>query len=375
METTHHIFCRDARGLTELPANSVELVVTSPPYPMIEMWDDLFTALNPEIGSLLTAAADGDAAAATTAYELMHAELAAVWEELSRVLVDGGIACINIGAATRSLGGQFQLYANPATITDYFHEYGFHQLPGIIWRKPTNSAAKFMGSGMRPPNAYVTLERERILVFRNGERRTEIQPAERDASAYFWEERNTWFSDVWTDVRGISQAFPEAAETMRDRSAAYPVTIPFRLINMFSVYGDVVLDPFWGTGTTTIAAMAAGRHSYGYERDTGFVTAFTDHVSAIPEFATDLQEARLTRHVEFTQTTDRECAYTATTYDLPVVTQQETALQLYTVSQVTEVPSDSLSLQDVTEPPTVTYQAQHTSIETLPDSVRNPTDT
>src|SRR5699024_7278387 len=162
METSHRVVVGDSRRLDELDDESVELVVTSPPYPMIEMWDESFADLDPIIEERLDAG-DGQAA-----FELMHEELDTVWSEIGRVLVDGGIACINLGDATRKVDGSFRVYQNHPRIIDAFEQLGFEPLPEILWRKPVNSAAKFMGSGMLPPNAYVTLEHEYILIFRNG---------------------------------------------------------------------------------------------------------------------------------------------------------------------------------------------------------------
>ena len=265
MQTSHHIVVDDSRELSHVATDEVELVVTSPPYPMIEMWDGLFDELNPEIGAAL------DAGDGRTAFDLMHAELEAVWSELRRVLVDGGILCINVGDATRTVADSFRVYPNHARVTESLEALGFEPLPDILWRKPTNSAAKFMGSGMLPPNAYATLEHEYILIFRNGTTARTFPPGSerRYESAYFWEERNEWFSDVWTDIRGTLQSLDNGE--LRDRSAAYPFEVPYRLINMYSVYGDTVLDPFWGTGTTSLAAMIAGRNSIGYELQEEFV--------------------------------------------------------------------------------------------------------
>ena len=118
-----------------------------------------------------------------------------------------------------------------------------------------------MGSGMLPPNAYVTLEHEYVLLFRNGKRSREFEPGSerRYESAYFCEERNEWFSDLWEGVRGELRAL--AGDESCDRSAAYPFEIPYRLTCMYSVYGDTVLDPFWRTGTGSLATMVAGRNS------------------------------------------------------------------------------------------------------------------
>ncbi|MFB6110152.1 MAG: site-specific DNA-methyltransferase [Halodesulfurarchaeum sp.] len=333
METRHRISTADSRRLDRLEDDSIELVVTSPPYPMIEMWDELFSDLDPEIGAMLE---DG---AGQAAFESMHEELTEVWEEVNRVLVDGGIACINIGDATRTVDGSFRVYQNHSRIIDSFERLGFEPLPDILWRKPVNSAAKFMGSGMLPPNAYVTLEHEYILIFRNGTEQRSFEPRSdrRYSSAYFWEERNRWFSDVWTDLKGELQSLEQDA--LRDRSAAYPFAVPYRLINMYSVYGDTVLDPFWGTGTTSVAALTAGRNSIGYEIEEEFTRVFDDRVTEVPALSRDVIQDRLDAHREFVEER-REAGdgftYEAEHYDFPVTTRQEKPLQFYAVDRIEE---------------------------------------
>ena len=333
METTHRIVMEDSRSLSQVDDDSVELVVTSPPYPMIEMWDDLFSELDPETGECLEA---GDGRAA---FARMHAELDRVWKEVSRVLVDGGIACVNIGDATRTVDGSFRVFQNHSRVIDAFEELGFEPLPEILWRKPVNSGAKFMGSGMVPPNAYATLEHEYVLVFRNGKQSRSFEPRSerRYNSAYFWEERNQWFSDVWTDIRGELQTLENGE--LRDRSAAYPFEIPYRLINMYSVYGDTVLDPFWGTGTTSLAAMVAGRSSIGYELNEAFLEPFAGTVEDVPEYARAIIDRRLKDHETFVD--DRladgtEFEYRADNYGFPVTTKQEQRIRFYDVSGINE---------------------------------------
>jgi DNA modification methylase len=347
VETTHRVVVDDAREL-DLPADSVDLVVTSPPYPMVEMWDEAFAAQSPAVEDALETG-DGPAA-----FDAMHAVLGEVWSELERVLVDGGIACVNVGDATRTLGDRFRVYPNHSRVVEAFVERGFDSLPELLWRKPTNSAAKFMGSGMLPPNAYVTLEHEYVLVFRNGDRRSFPPRADRRyEAAYFWEERNEWFSDVWTDLPGVDQALATARESsgegerptgnghgrpateVRERSAAYPFAVPYRLVNMYSVYGDTVLDPFWGTGTTTLAAMVAGRSSVGYEREAGVADAFDDRVEDLPALSRSVVDRRLADHRAFVERSG-DLAYEADHYDFPVRTRQERSIQLYAVTGVTE---------------------------------------
>ena len=164
--TSHRLWISDAGDLDGIEDHSIDLVVTSPPYPMIQMWDDQFNASDPLIGEAI------DQANGAVAFERMHLCLDRVWRSVARVLKAGGIACINIGDATRSMDGHFQLFANHSRVISSITSAGLQQLPTIIWRKPTNAPTKFMGSGMLPPSAYVTLEHEYILIFRNGPKRS-----------------------------------------------------------------------------------------------------------------------------------------------------------------------------------------------------------
>ncbi len=339
METSHRIFVGDSRDMSRLGDDEVELIVTSPPYPMIEMWDELFTDLNPDIGAAL------DSGDGQEAFDLMNAELENVWDEMSRVLVDGGIACINIGDATRKVDDSFRVYPNHARITDYLEGLDFEPLPDILWRKPTNSAAKFMGSGMLPPNAYVTLEHEYLLIFRNGKTNREFASGsdERYKSAYFWEERNEWFSDVWTEIRGTFQPLDNGE--LRERSAAYPFEIPYRLISMYSVYGDTVLDPFWGTGTTSLSAMVAGRNSVGFELREEFTEVFREKAAQIERLSRETVSRRIERHEAFVEERlegGGEFKYESDVYGFPVTTKQERTLQLYTVDAIEEAENEHI---------------------------------
>jgi len=319
--TTHHrALVGDARELP-LPDESVGLVVTSPPYPMVEMWDGVFSRLSPDVAAAL------DDADGQTAFDAMHAVLDETWTEVERVLEPGGIACINVGDATRTIDGSFRLYPNHARILEGLQQAGLNPLPDVLWRKPTNSAAKFMGSGTRPPNAYVTLEHEYILVARKGGLRRP-DPDCRDRSAFFWEERNEWFSDVWT-FTGQRQ---DGAAGGRDRTGAFPLDLPYRLVNMYSVQGDTVLDPFWGTGTTTRAAMCSRRHSVGVEVDPGLVADFDP--SDIPYESQARARARLAAHDEFVASRDDEPGYEATHYDTRVVTKGERDIHLPVASAI-----------------------------------------
>ena len=321
MKTTHSILFQDARDLKNIPSESVDLVVTSPPYPMIEMWDEMFSHQNPEIQEAL-ASGDGK-----LAYALMHGILDAVWDEVFRVLKDGRFACINIGDATRTVKGDFCLYPNHARILTHLLKIGFSALPDILWRKQANTPNKFMGSGMLPAGAYVTLEHEYILIVRKGPKRefkTEDEKENRRESALFWEERNVWYSDVWADIKGTEQKLPKAMSRLR--SAAFPFKLAYRLINMYSVKGDVILDPFLGTGTTTAAAMTSGRNSIGVEIDKSFQQVICPIAHHIVDFSNGYLSDRLQKHFAFVENRIQNSGalkYTNKHYGCPVVTSQE----------------------------------------------------
>jgi modification methylase len=211
---------------------------------MIPQWDRLFAALG---------ARD---------YPGMLGVLADAWRACHRVLVPGGILAVNVGDALRTTSGSFRLWPNHAATLLAAERAGFRPLPYLLWKKPTNRPNAFLGSGFLPPNAYVTLDCEFVLLFRKGElRRFPPHDPRRAASGYSRGERDLWFSQVWDDVRGARQGAGEA------RTAAFPRAIPERLIRMFSLVGDTVLDPFAGTGTTLVAAARAGRNAIGVEWD------------------------------------------------------------------------------------------------------------
>lgn len=181
MITNHNIYIGASQQMCQTKDASIDLVVTSPPYPMIEMWDEVMGKQNPKIFDYIGRQPD-------VAFELMHQELDKVWKECYRVMKPGGFLCINIGDATRTINGNFTLYNNHSRISKACLDLGFVGLPNIIWRKQTNAPNKFMGSGMLPCGAYVTLEHEWILIFRKGDKRvfkTSCDKLERMKSSFF----------------------------------------------------------------------------------------------------------------------------------------------------------------------------------------------
>ena len=245
----YRVIIGDSRRMNELTNESVALVVTSPPYPMVSIWDDFFQKES------------------ANSYDEMHNYLNQIWKELNRVLLPGGIACINIGDATRTNEGVFHLYPNHSRVIEAFERLGLVTLPYVLWKKPTTKPhykgkGAFLGSGFLPPNAYVTLDMEYILIFRKGGLRAfPPKDPKRYHSKFTKRERDLWFSQVWT-VPGTRQSHKD----LERRVGAFPEEIPGRLIRMFSIQGDLVLDPFLGSGTSLKCAMDLNRRFVGYEK-------------------------------------------------------------------------------------------------------------
>jgi hypothetical protein len=213
-------------------------------------------------------------------------------------------------------------------------------LPNIIWKKKTNSPNNFMGSGMLPAGAYVTLEHEWILVFRKGDKRifkTDDEKLLRQQSAFFWEERNKWFSDIW-EIKGARQKVKNSQS--REKSAAFPTEIAYRLINMYSVKGDTVLDPFVRTGTTQLAAAMAERNSIGIDIDRHFNEIVNSNFLQTPvETLNDYVFNRVKNHIQFINERQLdpkkgELKYFNEFLNVPVMTAQEKNLTLSKIDKV-----------------------------------------
>src|SRR5690606_5758986 len=250
------------------------------------------------------------------------------------------------------INGKFSLYPNHSRIISTFQKLGISNLPNILWRKQTNAPNKFMGSGMLPAGAYVTLEHEWIMIFRKGGKRqfnTESEKLRRKESAFFWEERNVWFSDLW-DLKGTKQRIDNS--DTRKRSAAYPFEIPYRLIHMYSLQGDTVLDPFLGTGTTCLAAIAAKRNSVGYEIDPLFLNIITDNITATPiSFYNAIMQNRIDQHANFiaerkANTKKSEVKHFNRNLKIPVITSQETEIKFPVVKTVTHTYNQLIATYD-----------------------------
>lgn len=337
MNTIHSIFNTSSKCMKELEDSSIDLVVTSPPYPMVSMWDECFISQNEDIGK------DFDNGDYYNAWIGMHKVLEEIWLEVVRVVKPGGFVCINIGDATRTFDDNFRLFSNHSKVIEYFNANGFYCLPDIIWRKRTNAPNKFMGSGMYPAGAYVTFEHENILIFRKGGKRTFTNEEKkiRQKSAYFYNERNEWFSDVW-ELMGTSQ---KGVKGSRERSGAYPIEIPYRLIQMYSIQGDTVLDPFGGLGTTMMAAIMSCRNSVSYELDKTLCEYMCDRVSGETKWnlRTYGRLGTQSSQIEIEKEKGKDKFYINENLDIEVKTKQEKDI-VFPIVDIVKVDKNKLSI-------------------------------
>lgn len=243
--TTHRIFLADARRMSELEDESVHLVVTSPPY-----WSIKDYGHPGQIGF-------GES------YEEYLASLRCVLSECHRVLQAGCRMAINIGDQYLRAAehGRYRVLPIPADITVIGRELTFDFMGAIIWRKisttQTTGGGAWMGSMYYPKDGHITYEHEYVLLFRKqGAWQPPRDPEAKDRSRLAKEERQGWFRGVWDDIPPVR---------MDQHIAMFPVELPRRLIRMYSFWGETVLDPFLGSGTTALAAAAEGRNSVGYE--------------------------------------------------------------------------------------------------------------
>ena len=244
--TEHRLYLGDSRGMDAIPSESVHLVVTSPPY-----W-----TLKEYPGSVGQLGHIDD-------YEEFLTELDEVWRQVFRVLVPGGRLVVVVGdvCLSRRQFGRHLVMPLHASIQERCRGLGFDNLAPIIWHKIANAKLEvengsggFLGKPYEP-NAVIKNDIEFILFQRKPGGYRQPSLAARLLSVIPEDRHREWFQQVWT-VRGAST---------RHHPAPYPVEVAERLVRMFSFVGDTVLDPFLGTGTTSVAAQRWGRHSIGFE--------------------------------------------------------------------------------------------------------------
>lgn len=250
--TFHDLCLGDARAM-QLGPESVQLVVTSPPYWTLKEYRDT----EGQLGHV----AD---------YETFLGELDEVWKRCFQALAPGGrLICVvgDVCLSRRKNNGRHTVLPLHASIQEHCRRIGFDNLAPIIWHKIANAVhevengSSFLGKPYEP-NAVIKNDIEFILMQRKPGGYRQPSVAARVLSVISDENHKAWFRQIWMGLTGAST---------RNHPAPYPLELAERLIRMFSFVGDTVLDPFLGTGTTTLAAMRNGRNSIGYEIDASYL--------------------------------------------------------------------------------------------------------
>ncbi len=258
--TRHEMMLGDARDLGFIPTESVHLVVTSPPYFNLKPY---------------ATDAGGRQLGRIEDYESFLDELDRVWRECARVLVPGGRICCVIGdiLIPRRADGRHRVLPLPSDIQVRSRENGLDNLTPILWFKIGNRTNEAGGGSSgyygKPyqPGAIIKNDHEHVVMLRKpGGYRTNPM-IKRALSMLQRDEMAAWMRPVWSDIRGAS---------LRDgHPAPFPVEMAERLIRMFSFAGDIVLDPFAGSGSTAVAAIRSGRNSISVEIEQSYLNAAT----------------------------------------------------------------------------------------------------
>ena len=261
MKTNHKIIIGDSRNMAELQNKFVHLVITSPPY-----WQLKDYGTSDQIGF-------------NDSYEDYINNLNLVWKECSRVLNDGCRLCINIGDqfARSVYYGRYKIIPIRTEIIKFCETIGFDYMGAIIWQKATTmnttGGATIMGSFPYPRNGIIKLDYEFILIFKKSGEAPFVSREIKEKSKMSKEEWNQYFTGHW-NFNGAKQD---------KHLAIYPEELPKRLIKMFSFVSDTVLDPFLGSGTTTLAAKNLDRNSVGYEINKKFLPIIKKKIGADKE--------------------------------------------------------------------------------------------
>ena len=257
MKTLHKIIIGDSRQMKEVSEESIHLIITSPPYWQLKDYGN-----GKQIGFNDT-------------YEEYINNLNLVWNECHRILHKGCRLCINIGDqfARSVYYGRYKVIPIRTEIIKFCESVGFDYMGAIIWQKVTTchttGGATVMGSFPYPRSGILKLDYEFILIFKKYGNQPKVSREVKEQSKLTQEEWNKYFTGHWN--------FP--GEKQDRHLAMFPEELPKRLIKMFSFVGDTVLDPFLGSGTTSLAAKNLNRNSIGYEINEEFLPVIKDKLN------------------------------------------------------------------------------------------------
>jgi len=248
--TIHKIIQGDARYMQFITDESVQLIVTSPPYWNLKKYNNNKN----QLGHIEN-------------YEEFLTELGKVWEECFRVLTPGGRLVCVVGdvCMSRRQHGRHRVMPLHADICVQCRKIGFDNLNPIIWYKISNAKfeannnSKFLGKPYEP-NAIIKNDIEFILMQRKPGGYRKPTNMQRRLSRIEKNDFNKWFRQIWSLTGASTKKHP----------APFPLELAHRLVQMFSFEGDTVIDPFCGTGTTSVAAVKSNRNSIGIEVDESY---------------------------------------------------------------------------------------------------------
>jgi len=249
MKTWHKIIIGDAKWMKEVQDESVHLIITSPPYWQLKDYGN-----GKQIGFNDT-------------YEEYINNLNLVWNKCHRVLHKGCRLCINIGDqfARAVYYGRYKIIPIRTEIIKFCESTGFDYMGAIIWQKVTTchttGGATVMGSYPYPRSGIIKLDYEFILIFKKYGNPPKVSKEIKEQSKLTQEEWSQYFAGHWNF----------SGEKQDKHLAMFPEELPRRLIKMFSFVGDTVLDPFLGSGTTSLSAKNLNRNSIGYEINEEFL--------------------------------------------------------------------------------------------------------
>ncbi|HUT47608.1 MAG TPA: DNA methyltransferase [Sedimentisphaerales bacterium] len=247
--THHKIIIGDSRHMGEVADESVHLVITSPPYWQLKDYGN------------------GSQIGFDDSYEDYINNLNIVWSQCRRVLKKGCRLCVNIGDqfARSVYYGRYKVIPIRTEIIKFCETIGFDYMGAIIWQKVTTcnttGGATIMGSFPFPRNGILKIDYEFILIFKKHGAAPRVSKEIKEQSRMTIEEWNRFFTGHW-NIPG---------EKQDKHLAMFPEEVPSRLIKMFSFVNDTVLDPFLGSGTTSLAAKKLNRNSIGYEINPEFL--------------------------------------------------------------------------------------------------------